>query len=88
MDPISARDGRDVRPQRPRLWLEPEVVIGFYSESTARMGPSARALGSPIPADVFHILFFFRSGRTIRRGDLFFESILTSIRWPTVGFRP
>jgi hypothetical protein len=29
VDPISARDGRDVRPQRPRLRLEAKVVIGF-----------------------------------------------------------
>ncbi len=28
-DPISARDGRDVRPQSPRLRLEAKVVIGF-----------------------------------------------------------
>jgi hypothetical protein len=46
VDTISARTGRDVRPQRPRLWLEPEVVIGFV-----RSNPEPVILAVPFAGD-------------------------------------
>ena len=46
VDPISARDRRDVRPQRPRLQLEAKVVIGFV-----RSNPEPVILAVPFAGD-------------------------------------